>query len=49
MRAKQVLKAEGLVIGGLVLALLVSEIPGLMREIKILRMVGLRNAARHRR
>ncbi|MFF8596229.1 hypothetical protein ACF061_33325 [Streptomyces sp. NPDC015220] len=47
MTGKQVLTVEAAVLGGLVLALLVKEMPGLLREIRIWRMVGLRPGARH--
>ncbi|MEU6478622.1 hypothetical protein ABZ858_17330 [Streptomyces sp. NPDC047017] len=42
MTAKHVLAAEAAVVGGLALALLVKELPGIVREIRIWRMVGLR-------
>ncbi|GAA5054904.1 hypothetical protein [Streptomyces sp. SID10815] len=47
MRAKQVLTAEAAVIGGLVLAVLVKELPGIVREIRIWRMVGVRPRPGH--
>ncbi|EFF88437.1 MULTISPECIES: hypothetical protein [Streptomyces] len=47
MKAKQVLTAEAAVIGGLALALLVKELPGIVREIRIWRMVGVRPRAGH--
>ncbi|MFI1168789.1 hypothetical protein ACH4UM_35835 [Streptomyces sp. NPDC020801] len=49
MTAKQVLTAEAVVVGGLALALLVKEMPGIVREIRIWRMVGVRNGSRHSR
>ncbi|WP_181446536.1 hypothetical protein [Streptomyces sp. NTH33] len=49
MTGKQVLVAEAAVVGGLVLALLIREMPGLVREIRIWRMVGVRSGSRHPR
>ena len=49
MTGKQVLAAEAVVIGGLALALLVREIPGLVREVRIWRMIGFRAGSRHPR
>ncbi len=46
---RQVLMAEAAVVGGLVLALLVREMPGLVREIRIWRMVGIRPGSRRPR
>ncbi|WP_306191974.1 MULTISPECIES: hypothetical protein [unclassified Streptomyces] len=47
MTGKQVLIAEAAVLGGLALALLVKELPGAVREVRIWRMVGLRPGSRH--
>lgn len=49
MTAKQVLAVEIAVVGGLALALLVKEMPGLVREVRIWRMVGFRAGSRHPR
>ncbi|MER6472747.1 hypothetical protein [Streptomyces collinus] len=37
---RQVLVAQACLVGGLALALLVKELPGLMREVRIYRMTG---------
>jgi hypothetical protein len=42
MTAKRILLAEAALLGGAVLALLVSELPGAARELRIFRMVGFR-------
>lgn len=44
--AKQVLAAQAAVVGGLALVLLVREMPGIVREIRIWRMVGLGTGSR---
>ncbi|GAA0928901.1 hypothetical protein GCM10009549_51590 [Streptomyces thermoalcalitolerans] len=49
MTGKQVLMTELAVVGGLVLALLIREMPGLVREIRIWRMVGFGSGPRRRR
>ncbi|MGX4687819.1 hypothetical protein [Streptomyces sp. JNUCC 63] len=49
MTGKQVMAAELAVVGGLALALLIKEMPGLVREIRIWRMVGFRPGSRHPR
>jgi hypothetical protein len=49
LTAKRVLTAEAVLIGGMALALLAWEIPGLMREIRILRMAGSSSGVRARR
>ncbi|GHF06339.1 hypothetical protein GCM10014715_72960 [Streptomyces spiralis] len=49
MTAKRMLVAEAVVVGGLALALLVKEMPGIVREVRIWRMVGLRAGSRHPR
>ncbi|MFE9173822.1 hypothetical protein ACFYNZ_30930 [Streptomyces kebangsaanensis] len=49
MTGRQVLMAEAAVVGGLVLALLIREMPGLVREIRIWRMVGIRSGSRRPR
>ncbi|MEU6012297.1 hypothetical protein ACFY0A_29680 [Streptomyces sp. NPDC001698] len=40
MTAKQLLAVEAALVGGLVLAALIKEMPGLLREIRIWRMSG---------
>ncbi|MEU5085310.1 hypothetical protein [Streptomyces sp. NPDC021356] len=47
MTGRQVLAAEAAVMGALALALLAKEIPGIIREVRIWRMVGLRPGPRH--
>ncbi|WP_177204295.1 MULTISPECIES: hypothetical protein [unclassified Streptomyces] len=47
--ARRVLMAEAAVAGGLLLAVLIREIPGMRREVKIWRMAGLRSRSRHPR
>jgi hypothetical protein len=47
--AKRVLIAQGVLVGGFVLALFVKELPGLAREIKILRMAGNQSGSRNPR
>ncbi|WP_187645601.1 hypothetical protein [Streptomyces sp. TRM49041] len=47
--ARRVLMAEAVLVGGLALAILIREIPGLMREVRIWRMAGYRSGARHPR
>ncbi|WP_199811579.1 hypothetical protein [Streptomyces sp. NRRL S-340] len=49
MTGRQVLAAEAGVLGALVLALLAREMPGIVREVRIWRMVGLRPGCRHPR
>ncbi|GAA1187601.1 hypothetical protein GCM10009654_51490 [Streptomyces hebeiensis] len=49
MKAERVLMAQAALVGGLALALLVKELPGLVREIKIWRIVGFRPGTRRRR
>ncbi|MEU6815447.1 hypothetical protein [Streptomyces sp. NPDC046860] len=45
---RRVLLAQAAVLAGLTLLLLVKEVPGMIREIKIYRMTGgLRTARRH--
>lgn len=44
--AQRVLIAEGVVIGALTLALLVREFPGILRELRIWRMINLRSGAK---
>ncbi|MET9147230.1 MULTISPECIES: hypothetical protein [unclassified Streptomyces] len=46
MTAKRILTAEAVLLGGALLALLISELPGVRRELRIFRMVGFRGAAR---
>ncbi|MGW0997819.1 hypothetical protein [Streptomyces sp. NPDC002520] len=40
MTGRQVLLAQAVLVGGLMLALLVKEIPGMVRELRIYRMTG---------
>ncbi|MER6982819.1 hypothetical protein [Streptomyces carpinensis] len=49
MTGKQVLIAEAVVVGGLALALLVKELPGALREVRIWRMVGFGAGSRRPR
>ncbi|MFA3872963.1 hypothetical protein ACSLFT_34810 (plasmid) [Streptomyces sp. G6] len=49
MTAKRILTAEAVLLGGGVLALLIAELPGVRRELRIFRMVGFRRAARNAR
>ncbi|MDT0378275.1 MULTISPECIES: hypothetical protein [unclassified Streptomyces] len=44
--ARNVLIAQGALLGGLALALLVREFPGLIREIRIIRMMDDHAGAR---
>ncbi|MEU2060786.1 hypothetical protein [Streptomyces sp. NPDC013455] len=47
--ARRVLVAEAAVVGGLVLTMLVRELPGIRREVRIWRMINLRSGARRPR
>ncbi|GAA3892019.1 hypothetical protein ACWDR2_34990 [Streptomyces sp. NPDC003631] len=47
--AKRVLIAEALLVAGLATAVLLREMPGLVREVRIWRMVGLPGVTRRRR
>ncbi|MEV6025721.1 hypothetical protein [Streptomyces sp. NPDC052036] len=47
MTAKRVLIAQGLLVGAAALTLLARELPGLVREVRIWRMVGVRTGSRH--
>jgi hypothetical protein len=49
MTAKQLLAVEIAVVGGAVLALLAKEVPGLVREVRIWRMIDYRAGSRHPR
>ncbi|MFF4485969.1 hypothetical protein ACFY0F_05635 [Streptomyces sp. NPDC001544] len=49
MTAKRVLTAEAVLLGSAVLGLLLWELPGLRREMKIWRMAGSSSGIRHRR
>ncbi|MEV8565509.1 hypothetical protein AB0436_07950 [Streptomyces sp. NPDC051322] len=49
MTAKRVLIAQAVLVGGLGLAILVKELPGLAREIRIWRMVDFRAGSLHPR
>lgn len=46
--AKRVLTAQAVLVGSAVLGLLVWELPGLVREIRIWRMAGSGSGVRHR-
>ncbi|MGW3495954.1 hypothetical protein [Streptomyces sp. NPDC001020] len=47
--AKRVLIAQALIVGGLAVVLMAREMPGLMREVRIWRMVGFRAGSRYPR
>lgn len=47
MTAKRILIAEAVLLGGALLALLVKEYPGAVREVRIWRMAGFGSGARH--
>ena len=47
--AKRVLIAEALLVGGIAMVLLAREMPGLVREVRIWRMVGVRAGSRRSR
>lgn len=47
--ARRVLIAQAVIAGALGLVILVKEIPGLVREVRIWRMVGFRAGSRHPR
>ncbi|MCV2457793.1 hypothetical protein OEB94_00560 [Streptomyces sp. ICN988] len=49
MTAKRILMAEAVLLAAGVLALVITELPGMRRELRILRMVGFRRAARNAR
>jgi hypothetical protein len=49
MVAKRVLIAEVVVITARGLGVLIKELPGMVREVRIWRMVGLRAGSRHPR
>lgn len=49
MTARRVLMAQALIVGGVALTLLVREMPGLVREVRIWRMAGLRHGSRRGR
>ncbi|MFD5272251.1 hypothetical protein [Streptomyces sp. NPDC058335] len=42
MNAKRIVMAEAVVLGGVALALLVAEFPGIVREVRLWRMAGFR-------
>lgn len=46
MTARRILMAEAVLVGGALVALLVKEWPGMVREVRIWRMVGLRPGSR---
>ncbi|MFD1657812.1 hypothetical protein ACFSL4_06145 [Streptomyces caeni] len=47
--ARRVLIAQAVVVGGIALTLLAREFPGLVREVRIWRMVGVRAGSRRPR
>jgi hypothetical protein len=47
--AQRILLAEMVLVGGLALVLLVREMPGVVREVRIWRMASFRAGARHPR
>ena len=47
--AQRVLIAQGLVLGAAALALLAHELPGIIREVRIWRMINLRSGAKRPR
>ncbi|MFE9093336.1 hypothetical protein [Streptomyces sp. NPDC007264] len=47
--ARRVLIAQAVVVGGIALTLLAREFPGLVREVRIWRMVGIRGGSRRPR
>lgn len=49
MTARRILMAEAVLLGGAVLALLVKELPGAVREVRLFRMAGHRAGSRHPR
>ncbi|WP_328773607.1 hypothetical protein [Streptomyces sp. NBC_00286] len=49
MTARQILMAEAVLVGGAFLALLVKELPGAVREVRIWRMAGFHAGSRHPR
>ncbi|MFR9796522.1 hypothetical protein ACL02U_11550 [Streptomyces sp. MS06] len=49
LTARRVLTAQAVLVGGAVLALLIREIPALVREIRIWRMADLGSGSRHPR
>ncbi len=49
LTARRVLTAEAVLVGGAALALLIREIPGLVREVRIWRMAAFPSGSRHPR
>ncbi|WP_225834454.1 hypothetical protein [Streptomyces sp. NK08204] len=49
LTARRVLTAQAVFVTGAALALLIMEIPGIVREIRILRMVGFPSGSRRPR
>ncbi|MBX9397427.1 hypothetical protein K4749_28530 [Streptomyces sp. TRM72054] len=49
MTARRILMAEAVLVGGALLALLVKEFPGAVREVRIWRMAGFHAGSRHPR
>jgi hypothetical protein len=47
--ARRILIAEAVIVGGLVLGVLLRELPGAVREVRIWRMAGFRSGSRHPR
>ncbi|GEC05343.1 hypothetical protein SSP24_29980 [Streptomyces spinoverrucosus] len=49
MTARRILMAEAVLVGGALLALMVKEFPGAVREVRIWRMAGFHVGSRHPR
>lgn len=49
MMAKRVLVAEAMLVAGVAAVVLLREMPGLVREVRIWRMVGLPGVTKRRR
>lgn len=49
MTARRILMAEAVLLGGALLALLIKELPGAAREVRIWRMAGFHAGSRHPR
>lgn len=47
--AKKVLIAQAVAVTALVLGILAKEMPGMVREVRIWRMIGFRSGSRHPR
>jgi hypothetical protein len=49
MNARRILTAQAVLVGGALAALILRELPGIMREARIFRIVGVSTGARHTR